>query len=197
VKAAGFGTQIGWSKVMKNPFLIGHNIYFRALEKEDAPVLVPWFNDPEVTRSLLVFRPLSRLQEEEFIAKANQDEHELTLGIALKSPDKLIGGIGLHGLDFRNRVAAFGIAIGDKLEWGKGYGTEATRVILQHAFESLNLNRVWLHVYEFNERGRRAYERVGFKKEGVLRQACFRDGRYWDAIVMGILREEWREVSSG
>ncbi len=89
------------------------------------------------------------------------------------------------------RRASFGILIGDKAAWGKGYGSEATRLMLRHAFETLNLNRVWLHVYEYNQRGIRAYEKVGFRREGVLRQDTFRDGRYWDTIAMAVLREEW------
>jgi RimJ/RimL family protein N-acetyltransferase len=177
---------------MINPFLIGEKVYLRPLEKGDAPIIVPWFNDPEVTRTLLAFRPLNRRAEEEFIEKANQNEHELVLGIIVKSNDRLIGGTGFHNIDFRNRHASFGIAIGEKAEWGKGYGTEATCLMVQHAFQTLNLNRVWLHVYEYNERGLRAYEGVGFKKEGRLRQEHFREGRYWDIIVMGILREDWQ-----
>jgi RimJ/RimL family protein N-acetyltransferase len=81
--------------------------------------------------------------------------------------------------------------LGEPEEWGKGYGSEATRLVLRYAFETLNLNRVWLHVYEYNERGLRAYEKAGFRREGRLRQEMFRDGRYWDTIVMGILRDEW------
>src|SRR5206468_7752591 len=75
--------------------------------------------------------------------------------------------------------------------WGKGYGTEATRLMVQYAFDTLNLNRVWLHVLEYNERGIRCYEKVGFKKEGLLRQEHFRDGRYWDTHLVAILRDEW------
>jgi RimJ/RimL family protein N-acetyltransferase len=177
---------------MPNAYLVGEKIYLRPLEKEDARVLAPWFNDQEVTRTLLIYRPVSLVFEESFIEKANQNEAELVLGIAVKVTDKLIGGTGFHHIDFQNRRASFGIAIGDKAEWGKGYGTEATRLMVNHAFATLNLNRVWLNVYEFNRRGIRAYERVGFKQEGILRQDCFREGRYWDSIIMGILREEWQ-----
>ena len=60
-----------------------------------------------------------------------------------------------------------------------------------YAFRTLNLNRIWLHVFEFNERALRAYEKVGFVREGVLRQDVFREGRYWNTVVMGILRDEW------
>jgi [ribosomal protein S5]-alanine N-acetyltransferase len=177
---------------MQNAYLIGEKVYLRPFEKEDARFAAPWFNDPEVTRTILIYRPVSVKFEEEFLEKLNQSEHDLVLGIAIKATDKLIGGTGFHQIDFRSRHTAFGITIGDKAEWGKGYGTQATRLMVNHAFKSLNLHRVWLHVYEFNERAIRIYESVGFKREGVLRQECFREGRYWNTIVMGILREEWQ-----
>jgi [ribosomal protein S5]-alanine N-acetyltransferase len=176
---------------MKNPFLIGTKIYLRPLEREDAQQCLAWFNHPEITRWLLLYRPINLRAEEEFIDKALQSEHDLVLGIAVQTTDRLIGGTGLHQIDFKNRNAGFGISIGAKEEWGKGFGTEATRLMVLYAFETLNLHRVWLHVYEYNARGIRTYEKVGFRKEGVLRQDTYREGRYWDTIVMAILREEW------
>jgi RimJ/RimL family protein N-acetyltransferase len=103
----------------------------------------------------------------------------------------LIGAAGLHEVDFKNRHAAFGLSLGDKEEWGKGYGTEATALVVKYAFETLNLNRVWLHVFEYNERAVRVSEKTGFRHEGVLRQDTYREGRYWNTHVMAILREEW------
>jgi ribosomal-protein-alanine N-acetyltransferase len=176
---------------MKNPFLIGTKIYLRPLEREDAQQCVAWFNHPEITRWLLTYRPVNLRTEEEFIDQALQSEHDLVLGIVVQATDRFIGGTGFHQIDFKNRHASFGISIGEKEEWGKGYGTEATRLMVQHAFETLNLNRVWLHVYEDNQRGIRTYEKIGFQKEGVLRQDTYREGRYWDTIVMAILRERW------
>jgi RimJ/RimL family protein N-acetyltransferase len=177
---------------VKSPFLIGSTIYLRPLEREDAGLLVPWINDPEVTRTLRIYRPMNLQAEEEFVARSAQSEHELVLGIAIQATDKLIGATGLHQIDFKNRHAGFGISIGEKAEWGKGYGTEAARVIVGHAFDTLNLNRVWLHVFEYNLRGIRAYERVGFRREGLLRQDRFHEGRYWDTIVMAMIRQEYQ-----
>ncbi len=182
---------------MKNPFLIGNKIYLRPLEREDAPHCLAWFNHPEITRALLIYRPINLRAEEEFIDKALHNEHELALGIAIRDTDRLIGGTGLHQIDFKDRRAGFGISIGEKEEWGKGYGTEVTRLMVQYAFETLNLHRVWLHVYEYNQRGLRTYEKVGFQKEGILRQDTYREGRYWDTIVMAILREEWDARKAG
>ena len=180
---------------MKNPFLIGVKVYLRPLEREDAPLLVPWFNDPEVTRNLRRYRPQTLRDEEAFLDKVTQSEHDVALGIVVRATDRLIGVTGLHQIDFKNRHSCFGILIGEKAEWGKGYGTEATALIVKHAFETLNLNRVWLQVYDDNARARRSYVKVGFREEGVLRQDCYREGRYWDTIVMAVLRQDWECVT--
>jgi RimJ/RimL family protein N-acetyltransferase len=164
------------------------------LEREDAPVLAPWINDPEVTRTLAAWRPYTVGMEIEFIEHATKSEQDLVLGIALRADDRLIGITGLHRIDSRSRQASFGISIGEKREWGQGYGTEATRMMVRLAFDTLNLNRVWLHVHETNARGLGAYERAGFRREGVLRQSAYREGRYLDTFVMAVLREEWNEA---
>lgn len=180
---------------MKNPFLIGTKVYLRPLEREDAPLFVPWVNDTEVTRTLeTLYRPINLQTEVDFIERMYKSEHDVVFGIAVRETDALIGVTGLHQIDCKNRRAVFGIVIGEKSEWGKGYGTEATALITGYAFETLNLNRVSLRVYEDNKRGIRAYERVGFKKEGILRQDIYREGRYWDTITMAILREEWEAL---
>jgi RimJ/RimL family protein N-acetyltransferase len=176
---------------MKNAFLIGERVYLRPLEREDAGVLQAYINDPEVTAFLCVHQPLNRQREEEFIDRVAKVEHDLALGVALKSDDRLIGTVGLHGLGHKDRKAELGISIGAKEEWGKGYGGEAIRILLRHGFETLNLNRIQLRVFEFNARARRCYEKAGFRPEGVLRQDLFRRGRYWDTHLMAVLREEW------
>jgi len=176
---------------MINPFRIGTKVYLRPLDREDAPLLQTWINDPEITRTLAFYRPVNRTFEEEFIATVNQSEHDVVLGIAITQTDALIGATGLHQIDYKNRHANFGINIGEKTQWGNGYGTEATYLMVQYGFETLNLNRVRLLVFENNPRARRAYEKVGFKQEGVLRQDRFHEGRYWDTITMAMLREEW------
>jgi RimJ/RimL family protein N-acetyltransferase len=181
---------------MINPYLVGKAIYLRPLEKSDAPTLVPWFNDPDINRTLLRCDPMTVRQEELWIEKVAEGGSALVLGVVLKADDRLIGTTGLHQIDHRNRSSGFGIVLGAKEEWGKGYGTEATWLIVKHAFETLNLHRVWLHVYEYNQRGIRAYEKVGFHREGVLRQSYYREGRYWDTIVMAVLREDWEAVES-
>lgn len=179
---------------MQSPFLIGPQVYLRPLEPSDAATLVPWFNDPEVARFLRRYQPMTLAQEEQFLRTICDSSTDLVLGITVRQDDRLIGCTGLHDIDPRNRHAQFGILIGDKTVWGRGHGTEATRLLIGHAFDTLNLNRVWLHVFEYNQRGLRAYEKAGFRVEGRLRQDTFREARYWDTLVMGVLREEWEAV---
>jgi RimJ/RimL family protein N-acetyltransferase len=181
----------GERKAVKNPFLIGTKVYLRPLGREDAPLVVPWVNDAEVTRTLLLHRPMTLKVEEDYIDKMGQSEHDVCFVIAERPSDRPVGLTSLHQIDFKDRHASFGIMIGAKGDWGKGYGTEATALVVGYAFETLNLNRVWLHVREDHERGIRAYEKAGFRKEGVLRQQMYREGRYWDLVAMGILREDW------
>ena len=178
---------------MQAPFLIGDNVYLRAIEMEDAPHFVEWLNDPEVRRYLARnFPPLNLGREQEWIENLYKDQSRVVFGIVLKTSDKLIGSTGFEGIDWRNRRAGFGIAIGDKTEWSKGTGTEATKLVVRYGFDTLNLNRIALHVFDHNPRAMRVYEKAGFVKEGVLRQDRYVNGAYRDTIVMGILREEWK-----
>lgn len=183
---------------MQNPFLIDSKVYLRPLDLEDITALTAWLNDPEVTRNLRIYRPLTPMAEEAFLRKLGESESDIVLAIMAREPEQFLGVTGLHQLDARNRHVQFGITVGEKSAWGKGYGTEATRLMVRYAFDTLNLNRVWLHVYEDNERALHVYQKVGFRMEGRLRQSYFREGRYWDTFVMAVLREEWgREDHAG
>ena len=182
---------------MKRPALIGRKISLRFLDGKDAATFVPWVNDPEVIRMLAIgTQTLDVRAEEVFIEKTNASAHNALFGIVLKATHQLIGSTGLDHIDFRNRRANFGIMIGEKSEWGKGYGTEATALMVQYAFVVLDLNRVQLFVYGYNPYAIRAYEKVGFRHEGVLRQDHFYAGRQWDTIVMAIVRDEWEKRNS-
>ncbi len=89
-----------------------------------------------------------------------------------------------------------GISIGDPKDWGKGYGTDAMRILLRYAFIELNLHQVTLLVFEYNPRAIRSYEKAGFRVRGRMRKVVNRDGRRWDAIAMSIIRQEWNAQNS-
>jgi RimJ/RimL family protein N-acetyltransferase len=111
--------------------------------------------------------------------------------------DRLIGDIGLDSVRDGHGDTFVGIGIGERDYWGKGYGTDAMRVILRYAFTELNLERVSLNVFEYNPRAIRSYEKAGFQHEGRARGVLHRAGRRWDLIYMGILRQEYLAAQNG
>jgi RimJ/RimL family protein N-acetyltransferase len=175
--------------------ILGENIRLRAIERADIPRFVRWLNDPEVTQFLLMSSPLSTAMEEKWLAaQVERPPHQgQIIAIEVKVADEWIhiGNAGLHDVDPVNRSAEFGIMIGEKDYWNKGFGTLATRLTLQHGFEHLNLNRIYLEVFETNPRAMKAYEGAGFTREGVLRKAIFKNGHYIDVPIMSILQSEW------
>ena len=180
--------------------LYGKRIRLRAIEREDLPRFVAWLNDPEVRRNLQLFQPLSLVQEEEWfkgILQRSVEEQPLVIEIKTGESWQAVGDAGFFSIREADRTAEIGIFIGEKKFWGQGYGTEAMSLMLKHGFKELNLNRIYLRVYETNLRGIRSYEKAGFKQEGRLRQDRFMDGKYIDVLLMSVLRSEWKEVESG
>lgn len=111
--------------------------------------------------------------------------------------ERTIGEGGLFDAFSQHRNAWLAIGIGERELWGKGYGTDAVNILLRFAFQELNLHRVNLATFEYNARAIHAYEKIGFVHEGKIRKAMKRDGRRWDMIAMGILREEWEAKQNG
>ncbi len=172
----------------------GNRIRLRAIEREDLALFVTWLNDPQVLEGLSLYFPLSNHVEERWFENMMQkpaEEHPLMIEVKEDNNWVSIGDIGLMNLDWRNRSAELGIQIGDKNYWDHGYGSEAIKLFLRHSFETLNLNRVTLRVFETNLRARHVYQKIGFVQEGVLRKAFYQQGRYIDEIVMSVLKSEW------
>lgn len=175
------------------PIIRGERVFLRASERSDLPTFVRWFNDADVLRNLAMRAPMSEAAETQWYDRmlAAQGTTDYHFVICLADDGRPIGTIGLHGLDLVNGNAELGIAIGEKAEWGKGHGTDATRAICDFGFGELRLERIGLHYYDGNDRGRRTYEKAGFVHEGTLRRAHFAGGEHRDVHVMSILREEW------
>jgi len=171
----------------------GELVKLGPIERDYLPSYVAWLNDWDVRRFLApnLPHPYTIQDEEDWFNHQRNDASSRHFAILTLAEGKLIGNCGLHQIDWSNRHAIFGIVIGDKNYWGKGFGTDATRTILRYAFEEANFHRVALEVFDFNPRGMRVYERCGFKLEGTRRQALFREGAWHDEHIMAILRDEW------
>lgn len=171
----------------------GRLIRLRAREPEDEPLLYQWFNDPEVVEYLTVRYPISHATERSFLDSHRQPSFaEADFAVVTLEDGTCIGGAGISVPYPESRAGILGIGIGDKRYWDRGYGTDTMRVLCRVGFDTMNLHRIELEVFVGNERARKVYQRVGFVEEGRKRDAIYKDGRYDDIIVMGLLRGELR-----
>ncbi len=180
--------------------IYGDRIRLRSVTRRDLPQFVEWLNDPEVRSGLLMYLPLSFEDEEawfENMIKSPAAQHPMVIEVRSDDDWIMIGNCGFHLIDWRIRSAEVGIFIGEKSYWNQGYGTKVMRLLLKHGFNTLNLNRIALEVFETNPRAIRTYEKAGFVHEGRRRQDMFQDGRYIDVLLMSVLRSEWQDEKTG
>jgi RimJ/RimL family protein N-acetyltransferase len=176
----------------------GERIQIVAITEQDAEKYARWSHDPNYMRSLDtdVAVPHSTEYFQSSIQSTASESNMFEFGIKERTSEELIGFVSLHSIEWNNRVASLAIGIGEKEFRNKGYGTEAVKMILGYAFNELNLNRVGLDVIQNNIAGIKSYEKVGFIKEGVMREAVIRDGQKQDRIYMGILYDEWKKIEN-
>ncbi|OWA33667.1 GNAT family N-acetyltransferase [Saccharibacillus sp. O16] len=178
------------------PRVLGDRIMLREYRREDLPFIRAWVNDPDITNTLSdVFAyPHSEERTQSFLDSMLKGGGDLkSFVIADRRTEAYIGQIDLIRIDWKSRWSSIAIVIGDKKQHGKGYGSEALKLLQRFAFEELNLNRLQLEVYDYNVAGYRCYLKSGFCEEGRLRQRHYHQGRYCDLIEMGILRSEYEE----
>jgi len=178
--------------------MIAHGLVFlRPAEREDLPRFVAWLSDVRTSRTLALRSPLSLAMEQGWFERVveRQGSEIWHFVICRLADGRPVGAIDLHDIDLTNGSAGLGIVIGDPADTGQGYGSDALRALLGFGFGELRLERIWLDVYDFNERARHVYERVGFVHEGTLRRAMFRGGVFHDVHRMSVLRDEWVAAS--
>ncbi|PIH58107.1 GNAT family N-acetyltransferase [Paenibacillus sp. LK1] len=168
-------------------------IYLRPFESTDVDIYFPGLFDAEMRRLTGTQNSFTRTQVERYIENAAQDDSRLMLLIALQENDQVIGEIALMDLHTKNLSAHIRIAIDHTEHQGKGYGSEALLLMLDYGFGICNLHRIELEVYAFNQRAIRTYEKLGFQREGVRREALYYNHQYHDAIQMSMLKNEFRE----
>jgi RimJ/RimL family protein N-acetyltransferase len=152
-----------------------------------------WYADPEIARLARYQEGPMRIDEiDRFFQARALGPDSLAMAVHIRESNRLIGTCAFSQLDADNGSAMYHITIGEADAWGNGYGTEATRLMVDHAFGVLGLHRISLSVFEFNERAIRSYEACGFVAEGRARESIRRDDRWWDEVSMSILEEDWR-----
>jgi len=170
-------------------------IYLNQLQPENVTGFYQWILDYETTKySLSRFQKLKTKQQiDDWYQETINNTKNVNFGIYLTENNQCIGYAGFSNLSTLNRSAEYFIFIGDKNSWGKGIGTLTTQKVVAHGFEVLKLNRIMLTVSEPNIGGLKAYLKAGFKHEGILREACFREGAFHNKIVMSMLHAEYKK----
>lgn len=176
---------------MNGPILKGKKVILRPTKLSEAKNYVTWLSDSEVTKFLGTNFDLTLEQEKEFIKKIKNNPDQLFWAIYTKS-GKHIGNTSLNKISQTNQSAIWGIVIGDKNEWDKGYGTDTLKTVIKYFFEKLKLNRFELAVYKNNKRALKSYLRCGLKKEGLKRQSHIIQGRILDDYIMSMLKSEYK-----
>ena len=170
----------------------GELVALGPLRREHIPLYLRWVNDFGTTRTLGISpRPMTLEQETAWYEQAAVDDARIGFTIYERSSGRPIGNCGLHEVDLANRRTVVGIMIGEPDARGRGYGTEAMRLLVDYAFTVLGLHSVMLTVFEYNGAGRRCYEKAGFRESGRRRESRWHNGRFWDEIQMDILTTEF------
>ena len=177
--------------------LTGERIELRRHARENYRLYGEWYGDPEIWRlTSWAASPLSPSAVERLFEDREHSPTDDSFAIHLKGEEEPIGVISLMNISEANDSAELSVIVGHPEDRHQGYGAEAIALILRYGFEDLNLNRVGLSVFEFNEDAISTYEKLGFRKEGRLRKAVKRDDAFHDAILMGISRSEWEAPPS-
>jgi RimJ/RimL family protein N-acetyltransferase len=172
-----------------------HNIdgyVLRPLEANDLGALYEYKNDPQIANMLGGFSTgYSAHDLEDWLDFHRRCTDEVLWAIAERTSNRCVGHVGLYKIDHRIRSAEFAILIGDRSLWGQGLGRTCTTKVVDYGFRDLNLNRIQLTVLASNERATRLYRSFGFREEGRMRQAQFKEGKYVDLLIMALLREDY------
>jgi RimJ/RimL family protein N-acetyltransferase len=172
--------------------LKGERVLLAPLRKDDLEVFFGWINDRADVLSAAAYKPVHEAAHEAWAESVTKDADSVIFAIRRVDDDRLVGYVQLVDIDWRNRSAELRLRIGDKDARNQHFGYEGTGLLLTHAFDDLNLTRVWAHVFATNAPTLKGSQRLGFREEGRLRKAAYVGGDYVDVVVIGVLRDEFR-----
>lgn len=179
---------------MPNYIIEGENVGFTSVDKDYLKKFKKWLNDLSVNKYTSLFgAALTAEEEEEWYESQRKRDDWAFFIIHFLEEEEPIGNCSLVEIDHRNRRGEMGIVLGEKDYWNRGLGTESVRLLTDYGFSVLNLHSINLQMKSFNERARRAYEKVGYRSAGKLRDYWYMNGEYYHNIIMDILKDEFYE----
>lgn len=164
------------------------------LEASHENFIVRWRNDPTLSGYMFNSAPVTLESHRLWFQRYQNSTDRQEFVIVVSDQRVPIGTIGLSAIDRNNRKAEYGILIGEADYAGKGYAKEASQLLLKYGFEKIDLNKIYLRVFDDNDRAVDLYEKLGFKKDGLLRQDILKAGRFRNVLEMSILKEDWKDV---
>jgi len=175
--------------------IAGEHVILRAFERDDAERCYRWMNDPNIVRTLKSRYPIAFQTEIEWLDRAmHANSAERHFAVERRDDRSHIGNASLHDIDWVSRTSWFGLFIGEPTAWNRGFGGDAISTLVRFAFEDMNLVKLRINVFEYNERATHVLEARGFVAEGRLRRDFFRDGSYHDIVIYSIFRDSTQET---
>jgi RimJ/RimL family protein N-acetyltransferase len=170
--------------------IAGEHVILRAFEAEDVERCYRWMNDPNIVRTLKTRYPIAFQNEQEWLERAMHASHtERHFAIERKDDRAHIGNASLHDIDWVSRNAWFGLFIGEPAAWNRGFGSDAIQTIVRFAFDDMNLMKLRIGVFDYNDRAKHVLEARGFVQEGKLARDFYREGTWHDIVILSIFRE--------
>jgi RimJ/RimL family protein N-acetyltransferase len=180
---------------MKNSFLKTKRLILEPLtEKHLSDEYVSWLNDKEVCKyNRHATFPNTKNKTLAYINSLKDNPSSVVFAIIEKESSLHVGNIALQNIDFINSNADISIILGEKSAWGKSYATECYKAIIDYAFKILNLHRLYIGTHEKNIAMQRVAQKLGMRHEGTKKEAIFKDNRYYDVFLYGLLKDEYHE----
>ena len=170
--------------------IAGEHVILRAFERDDAERCYRWMNDPNVVRTLKSRYPIAFQNELEWLERAMQPSvTERHFAIERRDDRAHIGNASIHDIDWVSRTGWFGLFIGDPSAWNRGFGTDSILTLVRFAFDEMNLGKLRVNVFDYNDRARHVLLTHGFVQEGRLVRDFYRDGEYHDLVILSVFRD--------
>jgi RimJ/RimL family protein N-acetyltransferase len=170
--------------------IAGEHVILRAFEREDAERCYRWMNDPNIVRTLKSRYPIAFLSEVEWLERAmHSSQNERHFAIERKDDRSHIGNASIHDIDWVSRTGWFGLFIGEPTAWNRGFGGDAVQTLVRFAFEEMNLLKIRINVFDYNDRAKHVLLAQGFVEEGKLKREFYREGTFHDLVILSKFRE--------